>query len=427
MSWLMSALEPVQGVLLALALGLLIGVERGWSRRNDPDGSRVAGIRTFALLGLAGGLAGEVLQRISPVLAAILLGAAAFVLLIGYIRRSRSGDDVSATSTVVGIITLGVGLAAATGGGVLAGVVAAITTLVLSSRRQLHAWVNTLTEAEMQAIARFALIALAILPLLPDQAMGPFDAWNPRQIWMIVVVVSGFSFAGYVVARRLGASRGLVVLAAAGAMVSSTAVTAALANRLRKQEGPPDVLIAGIVTASAVMFLRVLILTAALAPFAFTGLALLVGPATALCIAWALWLLWRSRGDKAEASEALPLRNPFDLGPALLLAGLVLVLSGLARWLLDAFGETALATALALSGMFDVDSAIITMSVLPPDSLDGQMAGMILAGPVMLNTIVKAVIAIVMGGRSGWRASVPLLLSVATGGVALPLLIWNLI
>lgn len=232
--WL-EVVGPFRGVALALALGLLIGVERGWSQRLEPDGARVAGIRTFTLLGLTGGLAGEAARLVSPVLTAIIVALAGAALLIGY-RQSAVRGEVSATTTIVGVLTLGIGALAASGQGVMASVLAAITTVILSMRRQLHRWIGELSEVELHAIARFSLISLAILPLLPDQSFGPYGAWNPRQIWLVVVLVSGLSLAGYAAAKRLGSSRGLLVTAVAGAIVSSTAVTVAMAARIRSGE-----------------------------------------------------------------------------------------------------------------------------------------------------------------------------------------------
>jgi len=402
-----------QGVILALALGLLIGVERGWSRRGDPDGARVAGIRTYGLLGLAGGVAGEMV-RTAPALAAVLLGGSAAVVVAGYIRSSQSGRDISATAAIVAMVTLGAGLAAATGHGVLACIVAAMTTLILSSRRRLHAWLATLSETEIEALARFALISLAVLPLLPDRPMGPLLAWNPRSIWLVVVFVSGFSFAGYVATRRLGLSRGLVVASAAGAIVSSTAVTAALAGRLHRKEAPAAVLTSAIAAASAVMFMRVLILTAVLAPFAFPSLAVLTAPSAILAVGWAARLVWPDAAPEA-ASPGAPIRNPFDLAPALGLAALVAGLSLAARFLHQTLGQAGVGTVLAISGMVDVDSAIIAASGLPPGTLDGRWAGLILSAPVMLNTLVKAAITVAIAGwRSGGRAALPLALCIGT-------------
>lgn len=416
-------LTPYAEVGLAFALGLLIGVERGWSHRLEPDGTRVAGIRTFALLGLAGGIAGQVSVQVSPLLGAVVLIAAVGALLIGYARAAAVGD-LSATTTVVGVITLGLGVLAAAGDLVLASVLAAVTTLVLAQRQRLHDFLGRLSEPELQAIARFGLIALAILPLLPDRSFGPLNAWNPRQIWMVVVLVSGLSLLGYAASKRLGSAKGLLATAAAGAIVSSTAVTAALAARLRKGDPDGGHLVAGIALASAVMFTRVLILVGALAPFALPALALVAGPAALISAAYVAWAL--RRGDQAVADAAVPpVRNPFDLGPALILASLVMVMSLAGRWALQAFGDAGLTTVLGISGMVDVDAAIITMSGLPPGSLSKLTAGYVLAAPILTNTLVKAGLALVVArGRAGRAAAAPLLLSVIAGLVGVALLPW---
>ena len=417
--WL-SVISPFAGVGLAFALGLLIGVERGWSHRLDPDGSRVAGIRTFALLGLAGGICGEVTAHVSPFIGAALLLLSGAPLLIGYGRAAAQGE-LSATTAVVGATTLGLGLLAATGQMVLASVATAVVTLVLAQRRVLHAWLSRLSEPELQAIARFGLIALAILPLLPDQDLGPLAAWNPRQIWMVVVLVSGLSLLGYAASKRLGTARGMLATAAAGAIVSSTAVTAALAGQFRKGEADEAGLVAGIALASTIMFIRVTVLVALLAPFALGPLVCVAGPAGVASVGYVVWTL-RGRPRPSEPAGAPEVRNPFDLAPAMALAGVVMVVSLAARWALQAFGDAGLVTVIGISGMVDVDAAIISMSGLPPGTLTPLSAGYILAAPILTNTVVKAVIAIAVArGRDGLRAAGPLFASflAGVGGLAL--------
>lgn len=412
------ALSPFAGVGLAFALGLLIGIERGWSHRLEPDGSRVAGIRTFALLGLAGGVAGEATARVSPLIGAAILIASAAALLIGY-ARAAAKDDLSATTTVVGIITLGLGALAAAGQWTLACVLAALTTLILAQRRRLHEWIDGLSELELQAIVRFALISLAILPLLPNREFGPMAAWNPREIWTVVVLVSGLSLLGYAASRRLGAERGVLATAAVGAVVSSTAVTAAMAARIRKTDGDTAVLTAGIALASTVMVVRVLALVALLAPFALAPLALVVVPAGLVGAGYVVRAL-RHPATMADG-PAPTVRNPFDLAPALMLAGLVMVISLAGRWAMQAFGNAGLATVLGISGMVDVDAAIIAMSRLPDGSLSPKVAGLILAAPILANTLVKAGLAYAIArGSAGVKAAAPLLLTAAAGlaGVA---------
>lgn len=413
----------LSGLALSLALGLLIGVQRGWALRNEPAGTRFAGVRTFGLLGLAGGLAG-VLRTVEPGVAIVLMAAAAALVLLGYARAAGQGETISGTASLVGLLTLGCGFLATSHQVLLATIIAVIMTMVLALRSQLHGWIRRLTEIEVNAIARFALIALAILPLLPDRAFGPYDAWNPRQLWMIVVLVSGFSFAGYMVSKRLGATRGTLATAAAGAMVSSTAVTAALATRLRAGEGHGPILVAGIAVASIVMLVRVLVLVGVLTPFALPTLALMVAPAALVSALATVWHLRAAARLPQQSVQEVPVRNPFDLAPALALMALVMVLSLASRWVLDRFGDAGLATVLALSGMVDVDSAIITMGGLPKGVLDARTAGLVLAAPIMLNTLVKAVVALsIAGWRRGWPAALCLTASVVAGLSMLPLIL----
>jgi uncharacterized membrane protein (DUF4010 family) len=419
-------LDAVVSIALALALGLLIGIERGWTQRDQAAGSRFAGIRTYGLLGLAGGLGGA-LQTAFPALSAVLLVATAALVVMGYWRSTRGQKaapaSISGTASLVGLLTLACGFVAGAGGHALASAATGVMVLVLAMRHQLHDWISRLDEREVLAIAHFALISLVILPLLPDTPMGPLDAWRPRQIWLVVVLVCGFSFLGYIAARRLGASRGILATAAAGAVVSSTAVTASLAGKMRDQAEDPAVLGSGIALASAVMFLRVIALVAALAPFALSTLLAWALPGMLASLAGA-WLLGRSGKAGSATSPDLALRNPFALGPALILAALVMVLSVAARWVLERFGDAGLAVVLALSGMLDVDSAIITMGNLPAGTIDPRLAALILMPPVLLNTLIKAGAAIGLAGwHQAWRSAAVLLASALAALAALPWLL----
>ncbi len=411
--------SDLSGLALGLALGLLIGIQRGWVLRNDPSGSRFAGIRTYALLGLMGAIAGA-LQARAEGLATILLAATAALVLIGYWRSTQRNSTVSGTASVTSLLTLACGFLAGSGEGVLATATAGVMVLILALRSQLHHWIASLDEVEVSAIARFALIALVILPLLPDTPFGPYDAWRPRQLWLVVVLVSGFSFLGYIASRKLGVSRGTIATAAAGSAVSSTAVTAALATRLRNDEEDPAILYAGIAAASAVMFLRVMVLTWTLARFALPTFALFAVPGMLVSLAATAVFLVRMRNAPHRAGQSVPIRNPFDIGPALWLMVLVMVLSVTARWVLSRYGDAGLAMVLALTGTVDVDSAIITMGNLPEGTLAPHMAGLVLLPPAVLNTLFKAGTAITIAGwHKAWPAAAVLLASAAASGAAL--------
>ncbi len=413
------SLDIAAKVAAALAIGLLIGLERGWSLRDEVEGGRVAGFRTFGLLGLIGGLAGMIGELINPGVAVVLLAGVVAILLWGYVRSVDADGRLSATTAIAAIVTVGLGLLATTGYLKVAAASAAAMALLLSMRRELHRWLKGLGEAEIRASIRFAVIAIAVLPLLPDRAYGPYEAWNPRSIWFVVVLITGFSFAGYIAARRVGPERGTIATAAIGAIVSSTAVTASLARSLRTG-GSHAAVNAGIAVASAVMFIRVLILTAVLAPFALRGLALVIGPAAALALLAGAGSLVRAR--RAHDS-AVTVGNPFELLPALGFAAMVAALALLTRWAEVRFGDIGIAGVLAITGAFDVDAAIVTLGGLGPKALPPHTAGLVLAIPILLNTGFKAAIVPVLGGRQGWLAAAPLLASLTAGGAAL-ILFW---
>ncbi|MEJ2456787.1 MAG: DUF4010 domain-containing protein, partial [Novosphingobium sp.] len=315
----------------------------------------------------------------------------------------------------VALLTLASGFLVGSGERLTGTAVAVVMVLVLAMREQLHRWVRHLNEKEVLSIARFALIALVVLPLLPDHPYGPYEAWNPRKLWMVVVLVSGFSFAGYFAARMLGPTRAVIATAAAGSLVSSTAVTASLATRMKAgTEGTP-ILAAGISAASVVMYLRVVVLTATLAPFALVSLIELIIPGLLVSLAITAWYLRKvPKGSATEPHATMEMRNPFDLGPAFVLTALVMALTVAARWVLDHFGDRELAVVLAVSGTVDVDSTIITMGNLPPGTLPHTSAALVLALSVTLNTLFKAFVSASVGGwGKGKHGALPLAASAA--------------
>lgn len=413
----MDLAQPYLGLIASLAAGLLVGMERGYAQREMGTGHRATGFRTFGLIGLAGGLAALAPDLVAAVLAIGVIAA----VVIGYAISARE-DSLSATTCIAAVLTFGIGFAAVRQAPGVALAAAAAAFVILRSRQSMHAMLRGLNEAELEAVARFVLVALVVLPFLPDMPMGPYDALNPRRIWMVVVFVLGLSFVGYAVTRRFGGHRGILFVAMTGALVSSTAVTAEYARRLRNEPDARGPLTAGIALASVVMFIRVQILSLALVPRALPTLALAMGPATIVATLFAA-LAWR-KGAKADGP--LSLGNPLGFGPALLLAGLVAILSLVAHWALDLFGNSGIAVVLGLTGLTDVDAAVLTMAGMPETALDGRMAGLILAIPVLANTGVKAVIATVIGrGHGGLRAAMPLYASLLASGGGLVWALWH--
>jgi len=414
---MLSAVQPLTGLLAAIAAGLLVGMERGWAQRAQVAGSRVAGLRTFGLVGLTGGLG----ALLPDIIGAALAAGVAAVFAVGY-WRGASERRLSATTTIAAILTFAAGFACVRVSPTAGLAAAGATFVLLSARQSLHGLLRGLGETEIEAAARFVLVALVVLPLLPDAAMGPYDAWNPRRIWMVVVLVMGLSFAGFVLARRVGAERGTVLVAMAGAVVSSTAATLECARRLRDEPDARGALTAGIAMASIVMFLRVQLLTLLLVPRALPGLAMAIAPATLTAIMFGL-IAWR--GQSRQASTAPP-GNPLGFRPALLLAGLVAGLSVLSHWALERFGQAGIAVVLGLTGLTDVDAAVLTLAGLPAGAMTDDMAGLVLAVPVLANTAVKAAMTLAIGwGHGGLRASAALWASLAASAIAIT--IWQMV
>ncbi|QIL02596.1 MgtC/SapB family protein [Sphingomonas sinipercae] len=396
--WAVEALA----VATALACGLLVGIERGWNLRKLRDNSRFAGIRTFTLLGLGSGIAGLLGASGQALAGGGIAAAAAALVVVGYSRRT--GDDkMDATTPVAALVTVGLGFLAGGGRPGLAIAGATLVTLVLALREEAHRFIDRLDEADVKALARFAVIAGAVLPFLPSGDFGPYGAWNPQKLWMVVVLVTGFSFAGYVANRLFGARHGTVATALIGGLYSSTAVTQSLSQRLGSGKGggaEP----AGIALASTVMYLRVIVLVAVLATRFLVEFTLLVVPALLTQAAAAYWLYRKAPTHQGPA----PPGNPIALLPALGFVAFVAVAAVAAAWAQGRFGQEGLAVLLLVMGSMDVDVAIVTAGGLPADAIAPWLASMALAGTILANMAVKLGIVIAYARREGRSAAISL-------------------
>lgn len=400
--------EIALNLLAAIAAGLLIGVERGWTLRGEAAGMRVAGIRTFALLGLLAGIGGLLADQGQVIIAGAIMASGAAIIVIGYRRIVESDGRPDATSAVAALITLGLGVLAGLGSASLAVAAAAVVMLALALRTELHGLLDRMDQADVKAAARYAVIAGAVYPFLPAERFGPYDAWEPRTLWLVVIAVTGFSFVGYVANRVFGARRGALATAVIGGAYSSTAVTYAFAQRLGAGTGGRAEN-AGIVIASAVMYLRVLILVAVLATPLLAPFATVIAPpllATMLIGAW----LYRHVGE--HGSPALP-GNPIALLPALGFLVFVALAAVAARWGEARFGDSGIAILLLIMGTMDVDAAIVTAGGLDPGAIAPRLAALALAGTILANMGVKLGATIVYGRRAARLGSWSLAASMA--------------
>lgn len=400
---------PMLFLSAAMAVGLLVGIERGWKLRGEAVGMRVAGIRTFALFGLLAGVGGLLaVDGYALVAGALLLGAVGIVML-GYWRTTQRDGRPDATSAVAALITLALGFLAGTGLAAMAVAAAAVVTLTLALRAELHGLLGRVEEADIKALARYAVIAGAVYPFLPEGRFGPYDAWEPRTLWLVVIAVTGFSFAGYVANRLFGARRGTLATAVIGGAYSSTAVTYAFAQRLGGGGGGAAEN-AGIVIASAVMYVRVLILVAVLATPVVAPFAAAIAPALLATAALSLWM-YRRAG--ATTGTPAPPHNPIALLPALSFVVFVALAAVAARWGETRFGEAGIAVLLLIMGTMDVDAAIVTAGGLEPGTIAPRLAALALAGTILANMTVKLGASIAYGRSAARPAALALATSMA--------------
>lgn len=407
--WVSEALAVGTGLIA----GVLIGIERGWKLKDQKAGTRVGGVRTFSMLGLAGGIAGLIGLR-QPLVAAAIAAAAVTIMVIAYALELKSQRD--ATSAVAALITIAIGFLAGSGSEGLAMACAAVVVLLLALRSELHGFVGQLDANDVKALARFAVIAGAVLPLLPNEPFGPYGAWNAQKLWLVVVLVTGFSFAGYIANRIFGERRGTVATALIGGAYSSTAVTVSLAQTLGKSEraiGPEP---AGIALATAVMYVRVLILVGLLATSVLVPFAIIIIPALVVATIAGLFLLWKS---SKESDGAKSPGNPIQLLPALGFLAFLAIAAVAARWAEGRFGEGGIAVLLLITGSMDVDAAIITAGGLKPGAISPALAALALAGTVMANMTVKVGVTLAYARSRGVSAALALLASMVALGIGL--------
>lgn len=403
---------------VALAVGLVIGVERGWHEREAPEGTRVAGVRTFALIGLAGGLVALLGTEFSLLVAGAITLALVGLMLIARLATT-SDPDVGATTEVAAIVTFALGAVAGLGHLVpaIAGAVAA--AFLLGSKPILHRWLRGIDQRELFAALQLVLISAVILPLLPDQGFGPFAAFNPYRLWWIVVLVASVSFAGYIGARLLGPRAGVLMTGLCGGLVASTATTLALVRHAGNIDSRLHrTVAAGILAASTTMAARVIILAAVVHPPLLPILIVPFGAGLVASAAMAVWLGWK-RDDGAKADMARP-RNPLDLRAAVAFALILALVMILAETVRSWFGTTGLYLLSAVAGLADIDAITVSIAQLASTEVLPGVAVLCLAIAAGSNTLVKLALAIALGPQTvGRPAMLALSVVLAAGALAL--------
>lgn len=427
----MNPREIFLSLAVSLASGLLVGMQRERSR------SDLAGIRTFPLIAAFGALCAILARAVSSfpadiaavgvagvlIIAAGLVAIAIVVLTGNLLRPAPTGKDsephgltteiailvVFACGTLIGLRMYAPGVA-----------MVAATAVLLHLKTPLHRFIRGLSDTDVRAVMQFAVIALIIFPVIPNQPMGPYDAINPYKIWLMVVLVTGISLCGYVALRVFGTKSGALLAAVLGGLVSSTATTVSVSRLVRSKGAAAASAAPAIAIANSVMLARVIVLSLAAAQGSapVIAIALAVVLAASIVGAGAGLLISRS-GDESElAFSPESQKNPTELKSALVFAALFALVQVLAIAGKENLGRAGLFAIAAISGLTDMDAITLsTAGMARSGQAEGSTAAVAIIIAAMVNTLVKLAIAGALGGASLARRLGAILLAPIAVGV----------
>jgi len=401
---------------IALALGALIGLQRGWLARDKAAGQRVAGIRTHALLGLLGGLSVQLGRELGNWVPAILLVMVALAGLAGFLMQNRQQQDFSITSWVGQVLTFCFGALVVAGQPVIAAAAAVVTATILDNKESIHRFLKTLEANELDAGLKLLLISVVVLPLLPNEGFGPGDVLNPREIWWLVVLIAAIGFIGYFAMRFGGSTRGIMFTSLFAGLSSSTALTLHF-SRLSRQSNSRQLsplLAAGILIACGTMFPRILLYAALIYPPLLKELLIPVIVMGGFLYGSAALIWWQHSGS-VNVSQPQG-QNPLELRSALLFGLLLVVILLLGEWLKNVMGDAGVFLLAAISGLTDVDAITLSLTRMAREDLMAATAVLAIIIAAMVNNLFKASLALGIGTVGlGTRVLIPMLLSLSSG------------
>jgi len=411
-------------IVVSACLGALIGLIRQWSEQKDKPGEMsFGGVRTYTLWSLLGCLAAYLTEHYSAALLPVALFLIGGHLTMLHWRDGRDGHPGS-TTFVTALLTCFVGALVNWGHQQMAVLVAALTMVTLGSKQPLHTWTRHFTAEDIRSALQFAAITGVILPLVPDRAFGPYGAFNPYSTWLMVVLISGLGFAGYILMRLLGARAGIAVTGVVGGLASSTATTLAFSRRSKDEPELSSSYALAVVLACTVMLARVGVMITALNPDLAKVIAL---PFAAMALPGIGFGLWQWLARRSHQTNVAPphIHNPLGLGIAIkfgLLYALVALLVKAATALQFTAGLLPLSF---LSGLTDMDAiSLLMVNSFHDGSVAAQLAARCVVIGAVANSIVKAGFALSLGSPQFRRQiSVVLGLTVLAGVLAMFFLI----
>lgn len=414
-------LDIVWKLLAALAVGILIGTERGWYGRKEDEGDRIAGIRTFSLVGLLGGVSAAVSPYTGQwILGLVFLGLCGLVIASYiYEKRILNEEDIGITTEIALLLTYALGVWAAFGFQVEAIASAVAVMAILSMKPVLHRWLQEIDLEVFYGGVKLLVISLILLPLLPNKGYGPWEAINPYWVWWMVVLISGLSFVGYLFMRYAGERRGTVFTSLLGGIASSTAVTISLAQFARKRSsGHTFMLTAGVLMASSIMLIRVFIEIAVVNADLLIQLWIPLMVMLIMTLMSIYWLMRRPEdsSNKPPERELRP-DNPLQLFIAIKFGVLLAVILLLAEALQIWFGDEGIYLLAVFSGLMDVDAITLSLSRMAAEGTPDVVASFGILIAVVTNTLVKGGLFIYGAGVSKSKELIWIVIGVAATGL----------
>ncbi len=398
---------------IALGVGLMLGVER------EREKGTFAGIRTFPLISLMGCAAAMLGDHFAPWSFVVSFAILAAFVLASYIVTGSAGAP-GITTEIASLLVFVYGALIWWQMTELAAALAVVTVLLLATKKPLEKLSQRIGQQDIAAALQFGVITLIILPILPDQTYGPLDVLNPRRIWQMVVLIAGINLVGYALIKVMGSQQGIGLAGLLGGLASSTATTLSFSRHSREEPRLAPELALGIVLASTIMFIRVLVVVFAinsslgsilLVPIASAGGVGLLGCAY-------LWFRQQKKATDAKEQEQISANNPFELWPAIrfgLLFGVILFISKAAQ---ESFGTAGVYVSAAVAGLTDVDAITLSLSNLAGSAVSETAAAQGITLAALANTAVKAFLAAVTGAPSLRRYTLPIFgAMIATGMV----------
>lgn len=388
--------ELLIGLLISMGIGFLIGLERQFSKEANEKEEQFAGVRTHTMVAIFGFLSAFLASQFGGWLFGVALSGMFILVIVSYIQISRTPGNRGGTSEIASIITYLLGSLVFLQHILFALIIMVVVLLLLVFKPSLHGFIKKLTREELHAIILFVIMSALVIPFLPDTNFGPYDLWNLQEIWKMVVLVSGTSLVGYMIAKVLG-NKGTLLAGIVGGLVSSTSVALTFSRRskLSSSAASSFYYAMGIISACTIMFPRILfevyVVNRQLAQQLWLPVILV-----SLAGFGAAFFIYKFKKGKADA-ESLPLKNPLDLGTAIKFALFFAAIQWLVQFSSEQFGNNGTYIAGAISGITDVDAITLSMAKMAHGSAQSDLAINTILIAALSNTLVKFIIVMSLG------------------------------